>query len=136
MKLVADCSLVMAVVFGELPDLEVQRVEEKLWDGFFVPPHFRMETANTLLSALKGGRISNQSELLQMVTLLKHIPAETDEFSADCVYGEVLKLAQQHKLTIYDATYLELTLRKKTQLWTLDKDLAKAANKEGVYFKP
>ena len=38
-----------------------------------------------------------------------------------------LALANKSKLTIYDAAYLELALREKLPLATLDKDLIKAA---------
>jgi predicted nucleic acid-binding protein len=45
---------------------------------------------------------------------------------------EVLRLARLHRLTVYDATYLELALRHGVALSTLDKLLVEAARAEGV----
>jgi len=45
---------------------------------------------------------------------------------------EVLGLAEKHGLTVYDAAYLELARRYELPLATLDGDLRKAAQAEGV----
>ncbi len=45
---------------------------------------------------------------------------------------QVSVLADRHGLTTYDAAYLELALRRKLGLVTLDRDLADAAASEGV----
>jgi hypothetical protein len=44
----------------------------------------------------------------------------------------VISLARRHRLTVYDAAYLELTLREALPLATLHKALASAARAEGV----
>jgi predicted nucleic acid-binding protein len=44
----------------------------------------------------------------------------------------VLALCEQHGLTVYDATYLELAKHKGLSLATLDTALLKAARQEGV----
>lgn len=41
-------------------------------------------------------------------------------------------LSEKHGLTVYDAAYLELALRRNLPLGTLDADLRKAAQAEGV----
>ena len=43
-----------------------------------------------------------------------------------------LQLARRYKLSAYDASYLELSLRSGLPLATLDEDLQKAARKAGV----
>ena len=43
----------------------------------------------------------------------------------------VLRLARAHRLSVYDASYLELALRKAIPLATLDADLTAAARAEG-----
>jgi predicted nucleic acid-binding protein len=45
---------------------------------------------------------------------------------------EVMALARRHRLTVYDAAYLELALREELPLATLDAALAEAARREGV----
>ena len=44
----------------------------------------------------------------------------------------VLTLARRHRLTVYDAAYLELAGRREAPLATLDKKLAAAARAAGV----
>jgi len=44
----------------------------------------------------------------------------------------VLSLARAHRLTVYDAAYLELALRRQVSLAALDTDLTKAAEAAGV----
>jgi predicted nucleic acid-binding protein len=45
-------------------------------------------------------------------------------------------LAQKHKLTSYDATYLEMAIRRVLPLATLDSELAAAAKVEHVVLLP
>jgi predicted nucleic acid-binding protein len=40
--------------------------------------------------------------------------------------------AERHRLTLYDATYLELAQRRKLPRATLDEDLIKAGNALGI----
>src|SRR5947207_11889830 len=44
----------------------------------------------------------------------------------------LMALTRQHRLTVYDAAYLELALREGVPLATLDSSLAAAARAEGV----
>ena len=46
--------------------------------------------------------------------------------------GAVLRLARAHRLSVYDAAYLELAQREGLHLATLDAELRKAAACEGV----
>ena len=46
--------------------------------------------------------------------------------------GAVLRLARTHRLSVYDASYLELALREAIPLATLDGELAAAARREGT----
>jgi predicted nucleic acid-binding protein len=43
-----------------------------------------------------------------------------------------LRLAERHQLTLYDAAYLELALRRNLPLATLDEDLRRAVRAEKV----
>jgi predicted nucleic acid-binding protein len=44
----------------------------------------------------------------------------------------VMALARKHRLTVYDASYLELALREGVPLATLDRSLAATATSEGM----
>jgi len=56
------------------------------------------------------------------------IDPETDRQT----WGAAARLAEQHQLTLYDAAYLELALRRGLPLATLHRDLRAAANAEKV----
>ena len=49
-----------------------------------------------------------------------------------CKYKHMLRLAREHRITIYDALYIELAIRKQKQLATLDHALRQAAEAEGI----
>jgi predicted nucleic acid-binding protein len=46
--------------------------------------------------------------------------------------GPVLRLARTHRLTIYDAAYLDLAIQRGIELATRDGDLRRAARTAGV----
>jgi predicted nucleic acid-binding protein len=46
--------------------------------------------------------------------------------------SEVVRLARSYRLSVYDAAYLELALRNRIGLATLDAALARAAKAESV----
>jgi predicted nucleic acid-binding protein len=52
--------------------------------------------------------------------------------SADRVLTDVYRLATLHRLTAYDASYLELALRRKLPVATLDAGLRNACGAAGV----
>lgn len=54
--------------------------------------------------------------------------AETDAHA----WGGAMRLATRHGLTLHDAAYLELALRRGLPLATLDRELRAAAQAEGV----
>jgi predicted nucleic acid-binding protein len=46
--------------------------------------------------------------------------------------GRILQLAREHRLTEYDAAYLDLAMREGLPLATLDNDLLAAARRVGL----
>ena len=55
-----------------------------------------------------------------------------DQHTDERAWDETLRLADQFRLTLYDAAYLELALRRGLPLATLDGDLRKAARAVGL----
>ena len=47
-------------------------------------------------------------------------------------WGPTIQIAVRHRLTLYDASYLELAKRRSLPLATLDRELRAAASAEGV----
>lgn len=63
---------------------------------------------------------------------LGRLPIDTEPALNTARGEEVLALGEKHGLTVYDAAYLELARRYQFPLATLDGDLRKAAQAEGV----
>lgn len=71
-----------------------------------------------------------QSEaFLEMITALD---IEVDAESSSKALSETLQLARRYRLSAYDVSYLELSLRSGVALAMFDKDLEKAPKKTGV----
>jgi predicted nucleic acid-binding protein len=91
-----------------------------------VPTIFFLESLNALTTALKKKRIT-QNEYDQCLFLFSDIPFTIDTFSStQSALGIISNLSKEHGLTSYDASYLELALRLKSPLCTLDKKLLSA----------
>ncbi|MEL6711448.1 MAG: type II toxin-antitoxin system VapC family toxin [Pseudomonadota bacterium] len=96
-----------------------------------VPQLWHLEAANVLLTAEKRGELTS-ADVDNFVTELVSLPIRTDNLTAHQVFGQTLGLARTYHLSSYDAAYLELAIREKLLLATLDKNLIKAAGKAGV----
>ena len=132
MAFVLDCSVTMAWLF---PD-EATEATDRLRDSFvadraFVPSLWPVEVANVLLAATRCGRVG-VDEWPEICAHLDVLPIEIDPVSTPRVWGAVLQLANRHGLSVYDATYLELAVRMRIPLATLDRALAAAGQAAGV----
>ena len=63
---------------------------------------------------------------------LAQLPIQVDLQTDQQAWTATLRLADRHQLTLYDAAYLELALRRSLPLATLDEDLRRTAQKEKV----
>lgn len=96
-----------------------------------VPHLWHLEAVNVLLAAEKHGEIT-PATADSFVTELTNLPIRIDNLTAHQAFGQTLSLARTHHLSSYDAAYLELALREKLALATLDKDLIRAAKQVHV----
>ncbi len=94
----------------------------------FVPPIWHLEVRNVLLVAERQGRIT-AADADQRIRFIGELSANIDGFSDLEV---AFALARAHRLSFYDATYLELALRLHAPLATLDNALERAASAEGL----
>jgi predicted nucleic acid-binding protein len=60
------------------------------------------------------------------------LPITVDVETDRQAWGPTLELSVRHRLTLYDAAYLELALRRKLPIATLDAELRAAAEAEGI----
>lgn len=99
--------------------------------GAYVPPLFPVEFGNGLVMAVRRKRIDREYRR-QTFERISELGLTTDREGDDRVWMDAVGLADEHGLTLYDSTYLELALRTGLPLATLDKRLARAALETGV----
>ena len=96
-----------------------------------VPALWYLEMANVLLIAQRRHRLTavqRQAALEQLMAMQFTV----DEEGTRQAFIKTSELAEKHGLTIYDATYLELALRRSLPLATRDAALKTAARQCGV----
>jgi len=96
-----------------------------------VPVLWMFEVANALLMLIRRRRIDQQGYDLARADLGSLRPS-VDAEGPQLALGSICELAERHALSVYDATYLELALRKTVPLATRDSALNKAAKRAGV----
>ena len=67
-----------------------------------------------------------------MSSLLADLPIVLDDQTAGQLWTATARLAEQHQISAYDATYLELAKRLNLPLATNDRALITAARVEGI----
>lgn len=95
----------------------------------WVPVLWQLEIGNLLLGAQRRRRIDSAKrvELVGAAAALR-MRVDRDPLSMT----DIDSLAARHRLTTYDAVYLELALRRRMPLATLDAELLTAMDAAGV----
>jgi predicted nucleic acid-binding protein len=128
MPFVLDASIVLDWALAEgHPTAAVAR-ERIRTDTAEAPSLWRFEVRNGLVMAERQGR-STEDYSGSFLHRLARFPVSLDTATDEAT---VMALARRHRLTVYDAAYLELAIRKRSPLATLDGDLIRAAPTEGV----
>jgi predicted nucleic acid-binding protein len=97
-------------------------------DTALVPTLWWFEVRNILIVAERRDRISVANTATFLAELAR-LPVRVDREPQE---QQVLSFARRHRLTAYDAAYLELAQRGAAPLATLDGPLARAARAEHV----
>jgi predicted nucleic acid-binding protein len=90
-----------------------------------------IEVANVLMIYERRGQMTT-AQRMSAVGFYTSLPIEIDDQTTVRAWSSAFELALAHKLTLYDAGYLELSLRTGLPLATLDQDLSRAASSCGV----
>jgi predicted nucleic acid-binding protein len=132
MSWIVDCSVAMAWCFEDEADARTEALLDRLEDEpVVVPLHWPLEVTNVLRSAVRKGRLTETASGKKAAALLS-LPVRYDSMTHLLAFTNTYQLAQKHKLTSYDAAYLELAVRLGAALATNDQDLMNAARKAGV----
>jgi predicted nucleic acid-binding protein len=130
--LVIDSSIAIAWCFPDEKDDYSQSVLDALAsDLAFVPDLWHLEVANALLVGERRKR-STQADTITWLNFLAELPITVDEATRGQAFHDVVNLGRSQNLSAYDATYLELAIRRGLRLATLDEKLKAAAQAVGV----
>lgn len=106
-------------------------LEEAVTGYLAVPALWPFEVVNSLTFQLRRKKISSD-ECLGARRLLDRFRISIDDEGMRFASTRLADLALEHGLTVYDAAYLELVVRKQLPLASRDGDLNKAAKRCGV----
>jgi predicted nucleic acid-binding protein len=129
---VLDASSVLAWCFEDEggPDAD-DLIERVAADGAAVPASWSLEIANGLVMGERRGRVK-PAESAAFVAMIEELPIVADRATSARALHETMSLAREHRLTAYDAAYLELAMRLGLPLATGDRSLKAAAKRVGV----
>jgi predicted nucleic acid-binding protein len=130
--LVIDNSVVMSWCFKDESNKYADIVLNSLQkSNAVVPPVWPLEVVNVLLVAERMKRLS-EADSMRFLTLLNQLPITVEEGQSEEMMLRTLSLAREYRLSSYDASYLDLAMRKGLPIATLDKGLRAAAQKTEV----
>jgi predicted nucleic acid-binding protein len=130
--LIIDCSITMAWCFADEATTETAQVQDRLIaEAALVPEHWFLEVVNVLAMAEKRKRIS-AVDATNFLRLLATLDIQTDHETSARAFDHLPPLCRNHGLTSYDAAYLELAVRQRLPVASLDDDLRQAALALGV----
>jgi len=95
-----------------------------------------IELANALVVAERKKRITAEQREA-FLNNLAGLDIEIQPLTTDQVFDQGIGLATTHRLSVYDATYLGIAIRRQLPLATQDEELIRAARDVGVpLFQP
>jgi predicted nucleic acid-binding protein len=129
---VVDNSVVMTWCFSD----ETNKYSDAILDSLntstaFVPSIWPLEVGNVLLVAERKKRLS-EADSARFIALLAELPIVIEKEQPERMMRDILALARKHKISTYDASYIDLAMRKGLPIASLDKDLRKAARRSRV----
>jgi predicted nucleic acid-binding protein len=131
-EFVLDCSATIPWVFESESTKETDALLDSLAVGAkaWVPALWHLELGNVLLSAQRKGRI-DKAGIEKFLSVLGVYDIEVDSETMAVAWSKTFAIAENFGLSVYDAAYVELALRRGLPLATLDKSLRSAMQKAG-----
>lgn len=127
MAFVLDASVALAWCFpDESSDYAASIFHRFKEEAATVPSIWPLEVANALVVGMRRRRLTAE-QLAAVGRLLTELPIDLDPAPVTRTFDDVVSLAVNHGLSVYDASYLELAQRLKCPLATVDAKLATAA---------
>lgn len=131
-SIVLDASVALTWCYPDEHSAFAYRVLDQLERlSAVVPSLWPIEIANALVVGARRHRLT-ESAIAQFLELLNGLELEIDTETASRALTTTRDLAQAHRLSAYDASYLELAMREGLTLATLDARLRTAGKAVGV----
>ncbi|MEE3502992.1 type II toxin-antitoxin system VapC family toxin [Acidiphilium acidophilum] len=132
MSLVLDASMTVGWLFDDERTPAAHAVMRRVVvEGAIVPSLWRLEVANVLRNAVRRGRC-DEAYADRSLTRLGRLTIKSDQETDDRAWDETRTLSREENLTLYDAAYLELAVRKGAPLASCDAALLAAAARRKV----
>jgi predicted nucleic acid-binding protein len=125
---VVDASVMLARPLGQ-PNATAALVRARLDDEVGLVPALWWFEVRSVLIINERRRAISEADTASAVRDWAQLEIAVDNSPDEIA---IMTLARRHRLTVYDAAYLELALRERLDLATLDASLAEAARREGV----
>src|SRR3954447_4594834 len=127
---VADASVAIAWVHPAQTTPETDAMLDAVagGDSLVVPALWPLEVANAL-TVLRRRRKLTPGEAGTAIEILRELPLTIDHEASAAAFTRLVELASEHELTIYDATYIELALRRNLPLASNDAAMKRAASR-------
>jgi len=129
---VVDNSVVMSWCFKDETNQYADAILDCLSEATaFVPSIWPLEVVNLLLVAERRKRLS-EADSVRFITLLSQLPIIVEHERPERMMKDLLALARSNNLSSYDASYLDLSMRKGIPIATLDPRLITASKKTNI----
>lgn len=129
---VVDNSVVMSWCFKDETNQYADAILDCLSDSTaFVPSIWPLEVVNVLLVAERKKRLS-EADSVRFIALLSQLPIIVEHERPERMMKDLLALARSNNLSSYDASYLDLSMRKGIPIATLDTRLITASKKINI----
>ena len=129
---VIDNSVVMTWCFKDKDSQYNDLILNKLENATaFVPSIWPLEVTNVLSVAERKKRLG-EADSTRFIALLTELPIIVDQELPERMIKEIFALARKHNLSSYNASYLDLAMKKGLPVATLDKNLLAASKRSKV----
>jgi predicted nucleic acid-binding protein len=136
LSFVLDNSVALAWCFEDEQTPELLALLDRVTEaGAVAPMLWPLEAQNGLLMAERRKRL-DAPKRAELSRLLRDLPITLDEETAGRAWTDSAELAARLGLSVHDASYLELALRRGLPLATTDRALRSAAAASGVALLP
>lgn len=134
---VLDASVALAALLPEEPASSIARelLARVADEGAVVPALWPLEIANIIVTRLRRGTLAAE-RAFDAAARARALNIEVDGQTGERALSATFRLAHAHRLTAYDASYLELAIRCRLPLMSFDAALRRAGTQEAVSVLP